>query len=58
MLKFRLKERPDRLDWLGDVSDVFSVSFARSIIDSSTLAVTGLETRWNNWVPIKVNILI
>lgn len=58
MQDLQLKPRPDKLGWNGDVSDTFFVSSDRDFIDSSMLDVTGLEIRWNNWVPIKINILI
>lgn len=38
---FRLHDRPDRLGWLGNVFDVFSVSSTRSYIDSSMLDIYG-----------------
>lgn len=37
---------------------MFSISYARDFIDRGMIDVTGSETTWNNWVPIKVNILI
>lgn len=37
---------------------MYFVSSARFIIVSSMLDGSGTETHWNNWVPIKLNILI
>lgn len=49
---------PDRLGWSIDVSDSFSVSSASFLIDSALLFTGSCETRWNNWVRIKLNIFI
>lgn len=40
------------------MSGVFYVSSSRFVIDSGMLDVSGAETRLNDWVPIKINILI
>ena len=58
MKDLQLQSRHDRLGWLGDVSDTFSVSSPRDFIDRGMINVTSSETTWNNWVHIKVNILI
>lgn len=42
---FRLEDRPDKLGWLGDTSDVFLIFVACSIIYSSMFLVSGVETR-------------
>ena len=55
---FQFSPVPDRLDWAIDVSDNFSVSSARKFLDNLTLNNGGHSTHWNNWVPIKINILI
>ncbi|XP_023765317.1 uncharacterized protein LOC111913837 [Lactuca sativa] len=55
---FQLQSIPDRLGWSIDVSNTFSISSARWFLDGSMLYSGGGETRWNNWVPIKINILL
>ncbi|GJZ81420.1 RNA-directed DNA polymerase, eukaryota, reverse transcriptase zinc-binding domain protein [Tanacetum coccineum] len=44
--------------WTLDVSKGFSVASVRSLIDSHTLDVGSLATRWNRSIPIKVNIFL
>ena len=53
-----LRSTSDRLGWTIDVSDSFTVYSLRGFFDSHMLHSGGPETRWNNWVPIKVNIFI
>ena len=55
---FSFSERPDRLGWDLDATDEFSVSSARCLLDERSLFTGGSSTRWNNFVPIKLNILI
>ncbi|KAL7607552.1 hypothetical protein Lser_V15G19875 [Lactuca serriola] len=52
-----LQTVPDRLGWSLDISDIFSVSSTRSFLDNGLITSTDITTRWNNWVPIKLNIL-
>lgn len=52
-----LSDQKDRWAWTIDGSEGFSVASARKDIDSKTLVVDHHATRWNNLVPIKVNIL-
>ena len=54
----RLETRPDRLGWVEDVSDCFSVASARRWLDRITLFRGGDVTTWNNWVPIKLCVLL
>ena len=56
--KVSLLERADRLGWSEDVSDAFSVASARRWLDRATLFRGGEGTTWNNWVPIKLNVLM
>ena len=44
--------------WLWDLEDsgVFTVSSIRNLIDEHTLPGAEVKSRWNNYVPIKVNI--
>ncbi|GJR21791.1 reverse transcriptase domain-containing protein [Tanacetum coccineum] len=46
------------LRWTLDSSDEFSVSFARYFLDGRSLFSGGSSTRWNNFVAIKLNILL
>lgn len=38
------------------MSDNFSISSTRAFNDNEMLLTGGCETRWNNWVLIKLNI--
>lgn len=51
-------EAPNRIVWDLDVNGVFSVSSSRKLFDSFLLTGSNIVTRWNNLIPIKVNILI
>ncbi|KAL4578257.1 hypothetical protein LXL04_014377 [Taraxacum kok-saghyz] len=53
-----LHDRSDRLGWTEDTSDCFSVASARRWLDRATLFRGGVQTTWNNWVPIKLNVLL
>ncbi|PWA71851.1 RNA-directed DNA polymerase, eukaryota [Artemisia annua] len=55
---FIFSPQQDRLRWTLDSSDEFSVSSARSFLDGRLLFSGGCSTRWNNFVPIKLNILL
>ena len=48
----------DRIGWLGDDSDSFSVASARLWLDSRFLFGGGPVTRWNSWIPIKLNVML
>ena len=48
----------DRLGWDLDASDEFSVSSMRHFLDEYFLFTGENSTRWNNYVPIKLNILL
>ncbi|KAL4572841.1 hypothetical protein LXL04_019629 [Taraxacum kok-saghyz] len=50
--------RYGRLGWIADASNCFSVASARRWLDSATLFHGGAVTMWNNWVPVKLNIII
>lgn len=53
-----LGSQPDRWNWELDNSGIFSVSSIRRYIDDFRLLVGGIVTRWNKFVPIKVNVLM
>lgn len=55
---FQLQSIPDRLGWIIDTSYTLFVSFARRYMDGIMFVSGCPETRWNNWIPIKINILI
>lgn len=40
------------------MADSFSISSTRVFLDSGMLFIRGMETWWNNRVPIKVNIFV
>ena len=48
----------DKLGWHLHVSDVFSVFSVRHFLDERFLFTGGNSTRWNNYVSIKLNILL
>ena len=53
-----LTDQKDTWQWSLDVSNGFSVASVRSLVDSHTLDVGSSATRWNNNIPIKVNIFL
>ncbi|GKA64157.1 RNA-directed DNA polymerase, eukaryota, reverse transcriptase zinc-binding domain protein [Tanacetum coccineum] len=55
---FVISREQDRLSWTLDSSEEFSVSSARYFLDGRSLFSGGISTRWNNFVPIKLNILL
>ncbi|GKE11595.1 hypothetical protein Tco_1415146 [Tanacetum coccineum] len=55
---FIISREQDRLSWTLDCSDEFPVSFARYFLDGRSLFSGGISSRWNNFVPIKLNILL
>ena len=55
---FAISPQQDRLMWTLDSSDEFSVSSARYFLDGRSLFSGGSSTRWNNFVPIKLDILL
>nr|GEY18582.1 RNA-directed DNA polymerase, eukaryota [Tanacetum cinerariifolium] len=52
-----LNSSADRWLWELEKSGEFLVSSTRNLIDEKTLHGADLQTRWNNWIPIKVNVL-
>lgn len=48
----------DRLGCLLDVSNSFFLASARVYLRSGLLPSGGMETRWINWVHMKLNILL
>ena len=46
------------MGWSLDTDDSFSVSSVRHPLDSTLVPSGDSGTRWNNWVPIKLNILV
>ncbi|GJX69578.1 RNA-directed DNA polymerase, eukaryota, reverse transcriptase zinc-binding domain protein [Tanacetum coccineum] len=53
-----LTEHNDSWKWSLDISKGFSVASARFLIDSHTLDTGSSATRWNNNIPIKVNVFL
>ncbi|PWA69020.1 RNA-directed DNA polymerase, eukaryota, Reverse transcriptase zinc-binding domain protein [Artemisia annua] len=53
-----LSDQNDSWNWSLDVTKGFSVASACSLIDSHFLEVSPTATRWNNSIPIKVNIFL
>ena len=51
-----ISDQRDRWVWSQDGSGEFTVASARKYIDSKTLVVVHSSTRWNKFVPIKINI--
>ena len=51
-----LSDHKDTWKWSLDVTNGFSVASVRSLIDSHTIDVGSSATRWNNNIPIKVNV--
>ncbi|KAL4563350.1 hypothetical protein LXL04_027391 [Taraxacum kok-saghyz] len=49
--------RRDTLGWLGDSSDGLTVASACHLLDARFLSGGGPPTRWNSWIPIKLNVL-
>ncbi|GJZ39032.1 RNA-directed DNA polymerase, eukaryota, reverse transcriptase zinc-binding domain protein [Tanacetum coccineum] len=52
-----LSDMQDRWRWTLSGDGEFSVSTLRGLIDDKTIASVGSKTRWNNFVPSKINIL-
>nr|GEU61503.1 RNA-directed DNA polymerase, eukaryota, reverse transcriptase zinc-binding domain protein [Tanacetum cinerariifolium] len=53
-----LSDSSDSWIWSVDVPSGYSVASARTLIDSSTLDVDPKATRWNRFIPNKVNVFI
>nr|GEV08367.1 RNA-directed DNA polymerase, eukaryota [Tanacetum cinerariifolium] len=53
-----LSDSSDSWIWSVDVPSGYSVASAHSLIDSSTLDVDPKATRWNRFIPNKVNVFI
>lgn len=56
--RVQLCDRSKTLEWTLDVLNYFFVATDRSFLDSGSLPNGGCETIWNNWILIKLNILI
>ncbi|GJW73971.1 putative reverse transcriptase domain-containing protein [Tanacetum coccineum] len=52
-----LSDMQDRWRWTLSKDGEFSVATLRGLIDDKTIASVGSKTRWNNFVPSKINIL-
>ena len=55
---FEFHEHPDRFVWDLDMTGEFAVSSVRHYLDMVMLRTDGVKTRWNNFVPKKLNILM
>nr|GEY27156.1 RNA-directed DNA polymerase, eukaryota [Tanacetum cinerariifolium] len=55
---FVISPKHDKLQWTLDSSDEFLFFFASYFLDDRLLFSGGNSTRWNNFVPIKLNILL
>ena len=55
---FSCSDHKDVWRWNIDEDGEFSVGGTRRLIDSKVLLGSLTKTRWNNWVPSKVNIFI
>lgn len=53
-----LDDLKDRLGRLLDVFDVLAVLSTHAFLDSGMLVTGGMKAQWNNWVPVKLNILM
>nr|GEX00272.1 reverse transcriptase domain-containing protein [Tanacetum cinerariifolium] len=53
-----LSDQNDSWIWSIDISKGLFVALVRSLIDSCTLEVSPISTRWNRSIPIKVNIFL
>lgn len=58
MQDVQLKQVLDRLGWSLDISDTFTFLSARYALDNRVVTSEDMLTRWNNWVPNKLNIII
>ncbi|CAH1421339.1 unnamed protein product [Lactuca virosa] len=54
----RLGVLPDKCIWDLDPSGIFSVSSTRNWVDVMRLPLGSFPTRWNRFVPIKINIFL
>ncbi|GJZ64535.1 putative RNA-directed DNA polymerase, eukaryota, reverse transcriptase zinc-binding domain protein [Tanacetum coccineum] len=53
-----LSDKSDSWQWLVNGCNGFSVTSARSLIDSFFLDGDTIATRWNRFIPIKVNVFL
>ncbi|XP_022003903.1 uncharacterized protein LOC110901380 [Helianthus annuus] len=53
-----LSNRPDKWEWVGNVSEVFSVATVKKSIDSINDYSNHYVFDWCKWVPLKCNILV
>nr|GEY62656.1 RNA-directed DNA polymerase, eukaryota, reverse transcriptase zinc-binding domain protein [Tanacetum cinerariifolium] len=53
-----LSDQDDALVWTLNDSSGFSVASIRCLIDAKTLVVDSNATRWNHYIPIKVNVFL
>lgn len=55
---YAFDQNPDRFGWFRDSSDVFFVASIREFLDNASLISNSNSTRWKNFAPIKLNILM
>ncbi|GJY06599.1 RNA-directed DNA polymerase, eukaryota [Tanacetum coccineum] len=53
-----LSDKSDSWQWLVNGCNGFSVASARSLVDSFFLDGDTIATRWNRFIPIKVNVFL
>ncbi|GKE60098.1 RNA-directed DNA polymerase, eukaryota, reverse transcriptase zinc-binding domain protein, partial [Tanacetum coccineum] len=53
-----LSIQSDSWQWSPDISAGFSVASVRALVDTNTLDVGSVATRWNRSIPIKVNVFL
>lgn len=53
-----MEDMSNRLGWTLNMRDCLCVASTHSFLESSMLLYRGNETRWNNWFPIKLIIIL
>ncbi|KAL4563807.1 hypothetical protein LXL04_027853 [Taraxacum kok-saghyz] len=58
MIRILLHDCVDRVVWDLEATGNFSISSARKFLDTVCLGAAEVKTRWNAFVPLKLNILL